>query len=133
MSSWISPFNISENDQLALQNNGLKKVSSVLDLSNEGFIIYDNPFNLLLNTNSKAIISNYEEILKNSKKYKVVSLSRILNKTDNSFNKTVVKSFEVIRVATTIISIYKSPKLLDLYLDLELNSTLMGDKPDLEF
>ena len=63
MSSWLSPFFISENDQLSLSNKGLKKVSSISDLTKDGLIIYDNPFNLLLYTNSERIFYCYEEIL----------------------------------------------------------------------
>ena len=158
---WYSPFFLADNLLTKLKNSGFVEIKNTeLKEGKKVILIYDTPdqiFNNIVKTNEvdslelELILKNYEEILsikrktnfplinasqlQNIAKSHLIELSKDLKLFDEKiFNKKLKFNFNHNLISIIILKcIENSPNIFNSYLDCELNSTLMGREPDVNY
>ena len=153
MQYWISPSSINSSLEEKLKAAGLKPLSQAnVDVDpREILLIYSTPDQVLKNKRleeSTAMPSNdllnlYEKTLSLSKRYRksssswrlnlldITSICRLCNNENPQLEKTTqFPSISPLAGLLTLEIIKKEPKIVDIYLDIELSSCLFGLEAD---
>lgn len=126
MPAWSSPFPLAQSSVHQLLQSGWEEsVSDSCDFPDDCVFIYEPP-DRLLSLDLSTLISGYQELLGRASGSRVVALWRLIRLEHPPKPPALAAA-----LTQSILAV--EPKLLDLYLDLELKADLLGGEPDVAY